>query len=80
MDFVSTLSRPLIWEAGEITEALTLMQGMGALLVAAVGVIAVKAIMTRSTCRAQTAPIDPFVRDKLVADMRASARPVREEE
>ena len=48
-------------------------------LVAAVGVIAVKAIMTRSTCRAQAAPIDPFVRDELVTDMRASARSIREE-
>ncbi len=48
-------------------------------MLAAVGVIAVETIVTRSTFRAQTATIDPFVRDKLVADMRASARSVREE-
>ncbi len=49
-------------------------------MVAAVGVIAVKAVMTRSTCRAQTTPIDPFVRDELVTDMRASASSIGEEE
>ena len=48
-------------------------------LVAAVGVIAVKAIVTSSTCRAQTAPIDPFVRDELVTDMRAAASSIGEE-
>ena len=48
-------------------------------MVAAVGVIAVKAIVTSSTCRAQTAPIDPFVGDELVTDMRASASSIGEE-
>ena len=48
-------------------------------MLAAVRVIAIETIVTRSTCRAQTAPIDAFVRDEFVADMRASARSVREE-
>ena len=48
-------------------------------MVAAVGVITVKPVMTRSTCRAQAAPIDPFVRDEFVTDVRASASPVWEE-